>query len=186
MTLRSRFFDAARAERSLPRAQRSGGGHDLRHAVRDSARPGGSHLRTDVAPCRVVRPWLLALLVLVGCASGGTNGRALHVVDGTLVVSRPVSSTAYEVYLRARLALAANPPDLVQAQESIELALELDPRDPQLWTTQAEIAARARDDERAFAAARRALVLAPDYPPARKLLAELEGGEPSAALTRGP
>lgn len=130
-----------------------------------------------------VRPWLLALFVLVGCAPARANGRALHLVDGELVHSRPVSSAAYEAYLRARLALEANPPDLALAQTSIDRALELDPRDPQLWTTQAEIAARSGEDERALVAARRALELRPGYPPAHRLLGALEGGEPSAALS---
>lgn len=86
---------------------------------------------------------LVFLGFAAACASGGPSYRALHVVDGEEVYSRPVAGYAYEAYLRARLALEEEPPRLPEAQAFIETALQYDPRDPHLWTTQAEIAARS-------------------------------------------
>jgi Tfp pilus assembly protein PilF len=95
------------------------------------------------------------------------------------VYSRPATSASYEAYLRARLALSVEPPHLDVAQAEIELALKYDPRDPHLWTTQAEIAAKAGDEDRAMDAVQRALSLRPGYPPAEKMMAQLRGGERS-------
>jgi Tfp pilus assembly protein PilF len=122
---------------------------------------------------------VVALVLGAGCASTGPHPRALHYVEGELVYSRPATSASYEAYLRARLALSVEPPHLDVAQAEIELALKYDPRDPHLWTTQAEIAAKAGDEDRAMDAVQRALSLRPGYPPAEKMMAQLRGGERS-------
>ena len=121
----------------------------------------------------------MGLMLGGGCAVQGPHPRALHYVDGELVYSRPATSASYEAYLRARLALSVEPPHLDVAQAEIELALKYDGRDPHLWTTQAEIAWRAGNDERALAAVQRALALRPGYPPAERMMAQLRGGERS-------
>ncbi len=125
---------------------------------------------------------MVAGSVLLGCVSTGPHPRALHQVDGDVVYSPPPSSAAYEAYLRARLALSAEPAQLDVAQTEIGVALRYDPRDPHLWTTRAEIAALAGDDDGAVSAAERALSLQPGYPPAAAVLAELRGGAPAAAV----
>jgi Tfp pilus assembly protein PilF len=122
---------------------------------------------------------VLAGLVGAACATGGAHPRTLHYIDGELVHSRPAPSASYEAYLRARLALSVQPPHLDVAQAEIELALRYDSRDPHLWTTQAEIAWKAGDENRALAAARRALALRPGYPPAQKVMAQVTGGDRS-------
>lgn len=115
-----------------------------------------------------------ALALSAGCASTDFNYRSLHVVDGEVVTSQPVSSAAYASYLRARLALEASPPQIERAQQHIAQALRFDPRDPHLWTTQARIAAVSGDTVAAREAAQKALALAPGYPPATSLMAELD------------
>ena len=120
---------------------------------------------------------LVLALLGAGCATVGPHPRTLHYNDGELVHSRPASSASYEAYLRARLALSVEPPHLDVAQAEIELALRYDGRDPHLWTTQAEIASLAGDEDKAIAAARRALTLRPGYPPAQKMMAKLTGGD---------
>jgi Flp pilus assembly protein TadD len=104
----------------------------------------------------------------------------MHVVDDEVVVSRPVASSTYAAYLEARLALEAG--RHADALRHVERALRFDPRDPHLWTTRAEIAARAGDEVTAWASAEHALSLRPGYPPARTLMAQLRGGPSSAAL----
>lgn len=118
---------------------------------------------------------LVFLGFAAGCASGGPSYRALHLLHGEEVYSRPVAGYAYEAYLRARLALEEEPPRLAEAQAYIETALQYDPRDPHLWTTQAEIAARSGDAGQALSAADRALRLSPGYPPAAAVVARIEG-----------
>jgi predicted Zn-dependent protease len=126
---------------------------------------------------------LCALALTAGCFYGSPGYRSLHYVDGELVSSRPASSAAYATYIKARLAYEEG--HLEAASVYIQRALRFDPRDPHLWTTHAEIAAKAGDDDTALAAASRALQLRPNYPPARKLMASLRGGPSSAAVEAG-
>jgi predicted Zn-dependent protease len=121
-------------------------------------------------------------LGLAGCATSDANPRSLHYVDGELVHSRPPHARSYEAYLRARVALEARPPRLEEALQSIEVAIHYEPREPQLWTTRAEIEAEAGDMERALASAGRALDLRPGYVPAQRLMAAIGDGG-SAATT---
>jgi len=125
-----------------------------------------------------VRQRRLAVLALswAGCGAGLPTYRSMHVVDGELVYSRPVSSQAYLAYLEARLALDREPADLGEAEAQIDLALQYDPRDPHLWTTKGEIAALAGDAPQAIAAAQRALSLRAGYEPAERLLARIQNG----------
>lgn len=120
-----------------------------------------------------MRPSLLApllALVSVACLTNPyAKSRKLHYVGETLVSSEPVPPFAYEAYLRARLALERTPPDLPGARIHIEEALRWDDRDPQLWTTLAEIAWLSGDATLAEAALDEALELAPDYPQALAL-----------------
>ncbi len=122
--------------------------------------------------------WLLLVgLSGVGCASSGpASPRSLHYVDDTLVYSPPPSAAAYEAYLRARLALEADPPDLAQAREQIRIAIRYTPRDPHLWTTLAVIETEAGDYGEAKLAATRALELSPGYAPAQRVIATIDGG----------
>lgn len=145
------------------------------------AEPGGSW-QTDVVRSLVFAGLLLSGLLGAGCAYGGsTSYRSLHYVDGELVASRPVSSAGYSSYIRARIALEEG--HLDNAKTYIDRALRYDPKDPHLWTTRAEIAAKAGDDAVAMAAIERALEIRPGYPPARSLMATLRGG-PSSAATK--
>lgn len=123
-------------------------------------------------------------LAAAGCADRGPSYRALHVVDGQDVYSRPVAGYAYEAYLRARLALEHEPPALQEAQTYIESALQYDPRDPHLWTTRAEIAAELGDPGAAMWAADRALQLSPGYPPAEELVAHLQADDRYSNVAR--
>jgi Tfp pilus assembly protein PilF len=113
------------------------------------------------------------MLCLAACASSAPSSRALHEVDGELVYSRPVSPAAYAAYLRARLAIEQDPPDLEGAREQIDVALRYDPNEPHLWTTRAEIDERRGAPEEARMAVERALELRPGYAPARALMARL-------------
>jgi tetratricopeptide (TPR) repeat protein len=143
------------------------------------------------------RSWgvvVVGLLLVAGCATTEGSPRSLHYVDGELVYSRPPHARSYEAYLRARVALAAHPPRIEEALQSIEVALDYDPREPQLWTTRAEIEAEAGDFERAIASVGRALELRPGYVPAQQLMATLGGAgtattaaaESSSAAARQP
>jgi Tfp pilus assembly protein PilF len=130
------------------------------------------------------RRLLFSVIVSCACGSATHGSRGLHYVDGTLVQSQPVSSRAYEAYLRAQLALQANPPRLQEAMEHIVVALRYDARDPHLWTTKAEIHYRGGEMQEALDSCHRALELRPGYAPARTLLVTLEGGAmPAAAAT---
>jgi predicted Zn-dependent protease len=124
-----------------------------------------------------------AAIGLAGCAYAGPSDHALHVVDGQVVHSTPPPSSAYAAYLRARLALDAQPPRLDEARAAIDQALRADGRDPHLWTMRAEIAARMGDGPGASAAIDRAFALSPGYPPAKQLQAKLGAGKASAATT---
>lgn len=118
------------------------------------------------------------LLGASGCAIAGPaapRDRTLHEVDGKVVSSPAPAPAAYEAYLRARLALEHEPPQLDVAQRSIERAIRFDPRDPHLWATRAEIEERAGEPEQAATSARRALAIRPGYSPAQEVLARVEG-----------
>jgi tetratricopeptide (TPR) repeat protein len=131
---------------------------------------------------------VLALgLALGGCWSmAGPGQRSLHVVDGELVSSPPPSPSAYEAYLRARLAFEQDPPGFVEARYYIEEAIRFDPRDPHLWATRAEIEERAGETAEAAKSARRALAIRPGYPLAEQVLARVEGGATSGATASAP
>jgi tetratricopeptide (TPR) repeat protein len=131
---------------------------------------------------------LLAITVLGGCYGSmmGPGYRSLHVVEGEVVSSPPPSPSAYEAYLRARLAFEHEPPMLEDARFYIDEAIRFDPRDPQLWATRAEIEERAGQKAEAAAAARRALAIRPGYPLAEQVLARVEGGAGSGATASTP
>lgn len=116
------------------------------------------------------------VLGTTACAGAGPSTRGLHYVDGELVYSDPVPSSAYAAYLRARLAMQSDPPQTDVARVNLEHALRYSPDDPQLWTARAEVEAADGDDDAAVAAAEHALALQPDYAPARRLLVKLGGG----------
>lgn len=116
--------------------------------------------------------FFVAPLVIGGCWQGQSH-RTLHEVDGQVVSSNPPPPSAYEAYLRARVALEHEPPQLDLAQEHIEQAIRIDPRDPHLWSTRAEIEEKAGKVAAAETSARRALALSPGYPPATDVLARL-------------
>lgn len=122
---------------------------------------------------------VVLLAALGGCRGTmlgpGQGYRSLHVVDGQVVSSPPPAPSAYEAYLRARLAFEHEPPQLVEARFYIEEAIRFDPRDPHLWATRAEIEERAGKPMEAAAAARKALAFRPGYPLAEQVLARVEG-----------
>lgn len=116
-----------------------------------------------------------------GCASSAPPVRSLHYVDDALVHSPTVHYQAYAAYLRARLAMEAEPADpaaaeaaLAVARSHLEAALRVAPHDAHLWTTVAEVELRRGDREAALAASRKALTYRPEYAPARQLLVRLE------------
>ena len=114
------------------------------------------------------------------CASGPSS-RSLHYIDDQLVTSPPVHHASYAAYLRARIALEAQPADLTTAAREIEAAIKIEPREPHLWTTLAEVELQRGDRQAALEASRIALQLRPEYGPAQQLLTKLEGGESSAS-----
>lgn len=122
--------------------------------------------------------WLLLVgLGGVGCASTGpASTRSLHYVNETLVYSPPPSAAAYEAYLQARLALEAEPPDIAEAREQVQIAIRYAPRDPHLWTTLAMIESEAGAYGEAKVAATRALELSPGYAPAEHVIATIDRG----------
>ncbi len=127
-----------------------------------------------------------ALLACLGaCFPMGAGYRSMHEVDGEVVHSSPPPPSAYESYLRARLALSYEPPQLDVARQHIQRALRIDSRDPHLWATRAEIEERSGQTEQALASARRALSIRPGYPPAERVVARLEGGAVSASTDAG-
>jgi Tfp pilus assembly protein PilF len=123
------------------------------------------------------------LASVAACAPTGTSARSLHYVDDELVYSNPPSALAYEAYLRSRLALSSDPPQLDQARSEIEVALHFDRRAAHLWATRAEIAALQGEDDVAVSSAERALVLRPGYQPAQAVLASVRGGPAAASVT---
>jgi Tfp pilus assembly protein PilF len=127
----------------------------------------------------------LFLVVLVcACAPRGPSDHGLHVVDGQTVQSAPPSTSAYAAYLRCRLALDAEPPRLDEARAHIEAALAADPRDPHLWTVRAEIDAKRGEGDEAMKSLGKAFALRPDYPPAKRLAAQLGKGPASASAAK--
>lgn len=122
-----------------------------------------------------VLPLVLVFVALGGCYAVGPGYRSLHVVDGQVVTSPPPSPSAYEAYLRARLAFEQEPPRFVEARFYIAEAIRFDARDPHLWATRAEIEERAGQKADAAAAARRALAIRPGYALAEQVLARVEG-----------
>lgn len=138
-------------------------------------------------PVPLARSTLLvvASVTLAGCWQATyLRNRNLHYVDGELVETKAPAPAAYEAYLRARLALERNPPQLDEARGHILDALRWQPDEPQLWTVKAEIEWRAGD----FATAERdlahALELRPGYPEAQQLLAKLHDPEQSITAAR--
>ena len=125
----------------------------------------------------------LALFVglAAGCATTAPSSRMLHEVDGEVVYSRPPSPGAYEAYLRARLALDADPPRPEEALGYLEQLQRTAPHDPHLWATKAEALALLGDYDEARAAAQRSLSISPEYPKAQRVLAGLPGSASSAA-----
>jgi predicted Zn-dependent protease len=123
----------------------------------------------------------LAPALLSGCATTAPSSRTLHEIDGEVVYSRPPSPGAYEAYLRARLALDADPPRPEEALSYLERLQRTAPQDPHLWATKAEALALLGNHDAARNAAQRSLALSPDYPKAQRVLAGLPGSSSSAA-----
>jgi cytochrome c-type biogenesis protein CcmH/NrfG len=128
-----------------------------------------------------------ALACSSGCWTNGyTANRGLHYVtdaagEQLLVRTPPPAPAAYEAYLRARLALERDPPQLDAARGHIIDALRWQPDEPQLWTVRGEIEWRAGDFAAAEQALDRALALRPDYPEAKALQAQIRA--PGATAT---
>lgn len=118
----------------------------------------------------------VALVGLGGCYPVGPGYRSLHVVDGEVVHSPAPPPSAYEAYVRARLALDHDPPQLGEARYHLDRALRADPRDPHLWFTLAQLEELEGHVEEAKLSARRALTIRPGYPPAHRVLTRLEAG----------
>jgi len=121
---------------------------------------------------------------LAGCWQAAyTQNRGLHYVDGVLVETEAPAPAAYAGYLRARVALERNPPQLDEARGHILDALRWQPDEPQLWTVKAEIEWKAGDFAAAERDLARALELRPGYPEAQQLLASIRdaGGSVTAA-----
>lgn len=121
--------------------------------------------------------------LMSACMPMGPGYRSMHEVDGAVVHSSPPPPVAYEWYLRARLALELEPPRLDDARDAIQRAIRIDPRDPHLWATRAEIEERSGQTDQARASARRALSIRPGYAPAQRVLTRLESGAPMSSRT---
>jgi predicted Zn-dependent protease len=119
-----------------------------------------------------------------GCATTAPSPRSLHEVDGEVVYSRPPSPGAYEAYLRARLALDADPPRPEEALGFLEQLQRTAPHDPHLWATKAEALALMGEYDEARTAAQRSLAISPEYPKAQRVLASLPGAASSASAAR--
>lgn len=116
---------------------------------------------------------LSVVAAMTGCLHHGPRDSELHRVDGELVASHAPHPRAYESYMRARLALESQPPNLEVAATQVDTAIRYDPFDPHLWTTRAEVYAALGDEEEARRSIEEALALRPDYAPAKALSAEL-------------
>lgn len=121
------------------------------------------------------------ILVGAGCSAVTPSSRSLHEVDGELVHSRPPSPAAYEAYLRARLALDANPPRPEDALVDLERLNRFAPKDPHLWATRAQAHAMLGEYDDARTAANKALALDPESAKAQRVLTDLPGQEPATA-----
>ena len=129
--------------------------------------------------------WILVFTSLGSLACTlGPSSRSLHYLDDQLVTSPPVHQAAYAAYLRARLAMEAQPADLERAVDEIAEAIEFAPREPHLWTTLAEVELQRGDREAAIKASRIALQLRPEYAPAQQLLVKLEGDATTTMSSR--
>ena len=118
---------------------------------------------------------LAGTLALSGCirVHNTWRTRTWEEVDGEVVRSRPVYPSGYSAYVRARVAMDRDPPDLEEARIHLERAMRNDPKDPHLWTTLSELEAMAGDQDLALGAAEYALQLRPGYPPAVEMVAKL-------------
>jgi len=129
---------------------------------------------------------VVAAIALTGCwQSAYTKNRSLHYVDGVLVESEAPAPAAYAGYLRARVALDRNPPQLDEARGHILDALRWQPDEPQLWTVKAEIEWKAGDFAAAERDLARAFELRPGYPEAQRLLASIRDSRGSATAAAG-
>lgn len=120
-------------------------------------------------------------MLAAGCASTAPSSRTLHELNGEVVYSRPPSPGAYEAYLRARLALDADPPRPEEALSYLERLQRIAPHDAHLWATKAEAYALLGEHDAAREAAQRSLAISPEDPKARRVLASLPGAASSAA-----
>jgi len=91
-----------------------------------------------------------------------------------LVRSDPVSPQAYAAYLRAKLALEAQPPRYTLAKTELETALRYEPKDVYLWTQLAQVELWRGELRQAASALERARSIAPAYPAAKQLEVRLE------------
>jgi Tfp pilus assembly protein PilF len=115
--------------------------------------------------------WPIVSLALLATAAACATTRGPHqrdleslaVVDGEVVRASRPSSTAYALYLEAKLAMERQPPDLEQAAAAIDDAISYDPKDPGLWCVLAEIAGRRGDEARRREAQLEIEALAPGW-----------------------
>ena len=77
---------------------------------------------------------LAAAPVVTGCAPSSADPRGWHVIDDEIVTSRPVSSVAYEAFIRGELALRREPAEPSLARRYFADALSMSPREARLWT----------------------------------------------------
>jgi predicted Zn-dependent protease len=143
------------------------------------------------AMAKLHRPVLCLVAALCGgcLANGYLANRGLHYItdeegNEQLVKTPPPAPAAYEAYLRARLALDRDPPQLDEARGHILDALRWQPEEPQLWTVRAEIEWKAGDFAAAENAIAKALALRPGYPEAQQLLARMRTPQPSATAAK--
>ncbi len=102
---------------------------------------------------------LLSLVLLVGLLSGCVTTRSSPFPDAD-------RSKAQETYLDLAVAYLAEE-DTANAKEAIKKALELDDRNPRVYTTLAHLFQYEGEDELAEEQFKKAIRLDPKYPPAR-------------------
>ena len=111
---------------------------------------------------------------LLACASSHVRHTEELTYDGDQLLRAPVRTwPSYESYLRARLAMELQPPDMEYAFREIEQSLKRYPRDPQLLTTLAEIEWQRQRYPQSLVALERVLKSYPDYEPAIELSSEI-------------